>query len=214
MLKIVTFGDVELGADPSLLVLNRYDVEEAQVRAVLVDVEGAPAPLDFTEYFGEPTYATRSLKFTFTLTCAYADQYAEWQRVHRALNGRKVEVRASDDPGFYWVGRVTVGAYGSGSRVAEFDVTVDAEPWKYVDGETVVVTEVDGSATVEYSNLQKLVRPTFNLTSPMEVEFGGSTFSAPAGEWSASRVRFAPGSNAVTFTGTGTVTATYQERGL
>lgn len=145
---------------------------------------------------------------------AERDFQTTFSRVFNALHGKRMRIQLSEEPGFYYIGRLEVDGWETGEKTGDINITADCEPYKYRASETVKAVTVSGTATASFDNLRKRVMPTFELSASMQVKQGDTTYQASAGTWSDPRLVFDEGANELTFTGTGTVTVKYQERGL
>ena len=155
---------------------------------------------------------------TIELPSAFVRTRLDFQEIfaqaYNTLHGKRMRIQLSEEPGFYYMGRVALDSWKTNERTGDVTITADCEPYKYRATETVVRVSVSGSKTVTLRNLRKTVVPTFQLSAAMQVKQGSATYSASKGAWSDDRLRLAQGDNELTFTGTGTVEIRYQERGL
>ena len=214
MLPSVKFGKYDSMLDFALI-RTASTVGEAPVKTNTVEVEGADGVLDLTEYFGELFYENRTLEFTFQCIEPISEFKRIYSEVKNAINGKKMKIILSEDSDFYYIGRVSVNEWASNGRIGELSISCDCEPYKYRKNVTTKTLTVNGSKKVLFQNLHKRVVPEFNFSvANMQIKFGTATYTASAGDWSDPRLIFLQGTNEVTFTGNGTVTVTYQERGL
>lgn len=196
------------------LILNSKTIGEAAVKTNTVEIEGSDGVLDLTDYFGEVYYENRTLEFEFSLIEPISEFSRIYSEVKNALNGKKMKITLSEDSDFYYVGRVSVNEWASNGRIGTLSISCDCEPYKYCKNVTTKTVTINGTKTVLFQNLHKRVTPEFNLSAAMQIKFGETTYNPSAGSWKDSRLKFIQGSNKVEFSGTGTVTVTYQERGL
>lgn len=213
MFRTVQFDDLDSYLDFRLIRTSKT-IGEAAPKTKTVEIEGADGTLDLTDYFGELYYQNRTLSFEFSLIEPISEFERIYSEVKNALNGRKMKITLSEDSDFYYVGRVSVSDWKADGRIGSITVDCDCEPYKYRKNVTKKTVTVNGTKTVMFQNLNKLVMPEFELSAAMQIKFGDSTYSANKGKWSDSRLKFKQGSNKVVFTGNGTVTVSYQERGL
>lgn len=213
MMKSVRFDYYDTARDFALI-LATYTIGEAPARTNTVEVEGMDGVLDFTEYFGEIFYENRELEFTFSLIEPMADFPRIYSEVKNAINGKRMKITPSWDSGFYYVGRVTVNEWESDGRVGTIVIGCDCEPYKYRQQPTKKTLTVNGAKKCILRNLRKRVSPSFEFDASMTVKFKDASYTASAGSWSDPRIILLQGENEMTFEGTGTVTITYQERGL
>lgn len=212
-MNTVTFGTKNSFTDYDLLLTSKT-LETPKPKYMRVDVPGADGELDFTEYFGEVVYNNRKLSLEFSSVEEVGDFPGVYADFANAVHGKRMKVLLSDEPGWYFMGRVEVGDWKIEKGVATLPVEVDCEPYRYKDAVTSVTTNVSGTKTVTYTNSRKSVVPTFTLTAAMGITFGGSTYQVSAGTYSNDSIRFVEGNNQVTYSGSGAVTVTYQEKRL
>lgn len=211
MFNTVYFDDLNSYFDLDLI-LSAKEIGAPSPKVETVDVPGSDGSLDLTEFFGEVFYENRELTFDFS--CKKEPYLEVLSRFKNAVHGRKMKITLSDDPYFYYVGRVSVDAWKTDEGLGTVSATVDAEPYKYKAQETVIKLDVSGSKAFTFFNLKKKVIPTFELSASMKITLGSTSVQASAGTYSNPSITFLEGENKVTFEGTGTVTVRYQERGL
>lgn len=213
MIRTVKFDDFDSWLDYHL-VRTSTTIGQPEPKTNTVEVEGSDGVLDFTEYFGEVFYKNRTISLEFQTQVPVEEFPKLFSRIQNDLHGRSMRIKLSEDPEFYYVGRVSVSEWKSNGRIGQLTIEADCEPYKYRAEITRKEFEVDGSAIVYFENLRKRVVPTFTFGAEMSVAFDGATYAASAGRWSDPRLAFGRGLNEVTFTGTGPVAVEYQERGL
>lgn len=218
-MKTVKFGSLDSYEDLGLI-RTGATIGAPEVKTSTVDIPGADGVLDLTEYFGEILYGNREISIDFQ-TVEPVDSTGKVTRFHEIfsdvynrLHGKRMKIVMSEDPGFYYIGRVTVDEWQTNEKTGDITISCDCEPYKYKAAETVEEFTVAGTATKTFANLRKTVIPAFVLGAEMQISQGDATFTASAGSWSDSRLKFTEGDNELTFTGNGTVKVTYQERGL
>lgn len=195
------------------LVRQGVTVGAAPVRTVTVDVEGRDGALDLTDYFGEPLYDNREVEMTFT-AAPTSDRNSVFRALYNAIHGKRCKIELSEDGGIYYMGRCEVDDYDTNEPDGEITVTAVCDPYYYKAQPTTQTFEVSGSLQKTFPNMRRTVIPSFQLSAAMQIKQGDNTFSASQGTWSDTRLTFGQGDNQLTFTGTGSVTVTYQEGGL
>lgn len=142
--------------------------------------------------------------------------HALFSRLQNAIHGKRCRIELSEDPGFYYMGRVTVDKWKTNEAVGEISVSCDCDPYKLRQGVTRRIVTGDGTAqTVTFQNLRKKVVPVFNTNgTAWTIKQGTNTFTANGSSWSDGKLYFSQGANELTITGTGKLEVTYQERGL
>lgn len=194
------------------LYLSAKTIGSPAVKKKQIDIPGANGVSDFTEWFGAVYYGNRTLSFDFTTAVPRRNFPVVFSRVLNTLHGKKMRIVLWDDPNFYYVGRLDVDKFKADKVLGKIVVTADCEPYKYKLNPTVVKTTVSGSKTVKYANLSKRVSPKISTTGSVNITFKGSSYSLASGvDVVIPNIVFEEGENVLTFTGTSTVTVTYQE---
>ena len=142
--------------------------------------------------------------------------HALFSKLKNAIHGKKCKIELSDDPAFFYTGRCEVDEWQTNERIGSIAVTCDCEPYKARQNVTEVSVALTGTAkTVTFRNLRKRVVPVFDTGgASITIKQGTKTFTAQGSSWSSADLMFGQGENELTFTGTGTVNVSYQERGL
>ena len=197
------------------LILSSKKIGAAEPKTELIEVPGADAPLDFTEFFGDVKYDNRTLNFTFTILSPAAEFPEKYSDIMNKLNGRKMKIIDDDDPEFWYYGRVSIGDLEKDKNIATISVDCDCEPYKYRIDKTVKTVVVTTNKTFELENLRQHVVPVFNSTAQISIDFDGNRYSVSStGEYTIPEIVLKEGINEMTITGNATVTITYQEGGL
>lgn len=133
-MNTVTFGEYNSYSDLNLI-LSSKTIGSPSVKTSTIDLPGSDGELDFTEYFGEPKYSNRTLKFQFT---AINPTTPFDSTVKNLLHGQKVKIVLSDDPDVYFYGRISVGDWYVNKGISTIDVECNCEPYRMKKNETVV----------------------------------------------------------------------------
>ena len=96
-----------------------------------VSIPSSDVTLDLTEAFGGPYYNNRKITLEFLSLQPWSDQMEQDSTVKNALHGQKMKVVFSDDPDYYWLGRINVGDWTYYKGAGKVVITIDAEPYKY-----------------------------------------------------------------------------------
>lgn len=197
------------------LILSSKTIGSAEPKTELIEVPGADAPLDFTEFFGDIKYNNRPLSFTFTLLPPASEFPEKYSDIANKMNGRKMKIIDDEDPDFWYYGRVSVGDLEKDKNTATIAVECDCEPFKYKLNKTTKQVTVSGSTSVQLDNLRQHVTPTFNSTAAIDVTYEDTKYSvSTTGDFVIPELVLKEGQNTLTITGTATVKITYQEGGL
>lgn len=209
----VQFGNYDTYKDFSLI-LNSIKIGTPKVKSKTIKIEGADSELDYTEFFGEPKYDNRTIKAEFQLNTTPSEYLDVYSEVQNALNGQKVRIVLTDDPNFYYVGRLTVSDLERKGVQAFIEISCDCEPYKYKKNVTIVTQAVSGSASIVLNNLRKRVVPKITTNAEFKFAWGKYSATVAAGTFQLPELELVAGSNTVTVTGTGNVTFEYQEGGM
>ncbi len=151
------------------LILNKKTIGAATPKTVTEDIPFGDGMLDYTDMFGVVTYNNRTLTFECSIIGAQSEFLNKYSRLQNLLNGRKMKVTLSDDPDWYYVGRVTVNDWKSDKNIGRVVISVDAEPYKLKHALTVITRTVTGSPTegaiISCHNTKMRVIPKITMPS-------------------------------------------------
>ena len=213
MMKGVRFGDYH-SYDDLHLILTEKEIGAPEPKLQYVEIPCADGKLDFTDAFGGVRYSNRSLSFSFQCIEPYDDFLHLFSEIQGRIHGRRLKVIIDDDPGFYYIGRVSVDSWRADRRIGEINVDVDAEPYKYVVFRTVMSHTVTETKAIYLPNLMKPAMPLVSCSASMDIAFNGDSFHFDAGDSQESALVLKEGSNLLEITGTGTIIFDYQEASL
>ena len=182
-----------------------------------VSVDGADGSLDYTDFFGEPKYGNAPLKFPFATIVPKSDFLTHFSFVKNALHGKKMRIILDGDPLFYYMGRCHVSSFTNDKNIGMVSIEVDCEPYKYKLEKTVVSRAVNGTETITLTNGRKRAVPevTIETESSLNIVYQASNiWDLGRGSYTLPELELVEGENAVTVTGTGTITFTWQEANL
>lgn len=214
-MKGVTFGEYHSFRDFGLI-LSSKEIEAPAVKEKKVEIEGADAVLDLTDFFGEPKYSNARHKFNFTRVFTGTGFLLAFTAIKNALHGKKMRVILDDDPSFFYVGRLFVSKFTDERNVGILQIEADCEPYKYKLQPTIVSVTVDGTQAVSLTNARMRVVPevVIDTAASLRLEYQGNIWDLGSGSFTLPELELVEGENIVTVTGTGTVTFTYQEGAL
>ena len=181
----------------------------------LVFLPGRSGPLDLsTALSGEPVYNSRQL--TVVLENSDGDRAYREQLIRgiiSELDGMQKQIWLPDDPDHYLQGRVRVARDYNDLAHAAVTVTATCDPWLYSNTEKVVsLTAASSSKTATLTNNgRKGLVPSFKTTAAVSIKFGATTWNLTAGTTRLVDLVLAPGSNTLTYSGSGTIQITYRE---
>ena len=212
----ITFGNYH-SYDDLHLILASKEIGAPTVKTMKIDVAGADGSLDLTDYFGEPKYGNVIHKFQFSTIGSQSEFPATFSAVKNALHGKKMRVILDDDSHFFYVGRLDVSSFTSSKGIGKINIEADCDPYKYKAAKTVVSRAVNGTDTIILTNSRKRAVPevAIEAESSLNIVYQvGNVWDLGSGSYTLPELELVEGENAVTVTGTGNITFTWQEAGL
>lgn len=209
----ITFGAYHSYNDWALIP-GRIEIQTPQPKTNKIDIEGADSAIDLTDFFGEVKYNDFALSFPFTMLGEEAGYIARHTQIKNAIHGKKLKIILDDDPGFFYLGRLSVGSLKKEKGYASLTIDADCEPYKYKAQKTTVTQAITGAGVVRLTNGRKYVVPEITATAAFTLEYGGNTWAIQAGSYTLPELELVEGVNTINVTGTGTITFSYQEGGL
>ena len=207
----VKFGDIH-SYDNLSLILNSKEIETPSPKTESIEIPGADGELDFTEFFGEVKFKNRKLTFELSYIGAQSTFLTKFSTIQKAIHGKKLHITLDDDPGYYYIGRVTVGTWKAEKGYATITVEADCEPYKYKNTVTTVSQSIASNGTISLTNLKKSVVPKISTTAAVTIAWTGGSASLSAGnDQIVEDLVLREGTTEITITGTATVTFKYQE---
>lgn len=213
-MNTVKFGELDSYADFGLL-LRPKDRPKPKPKTNYISVPGRSGDLDATESLGEVAYEN----LTFPIDFYLVDPINEWDSkltlITNALHGKKMRVTFSDDPDYYYTGRVTVNNLKSNKRVGELSLDCNFEPYKLKQEVTTKTVTVEAGGSYTFENDRMTATPTLTLSAAMTITYNGKSYALGAGSYKSLDIQFKEGANVIGVeTGSGTITATWQEGAL
>lgn len=212
-MKGIRFGELH-SYDDLKLILTGKGMGAPAVKSKTLDIDGADGLLDLTDFFGEPKYENVTHTFHFSTIVPRREFMTLYSDIKNAIHGKKMRVILDDDPHFYWMGRCFVSGFTNEKGIGQVDVECDCDPYKYKLRPTSMSVTINGTQTVTLTNGRKRAVPDITATAPMTITYGGGTWVRSAGTYIIPELELTHGENAVTVTGTGTITFTWQEGDL
>lgn len=149
----------------------------------MVEVPGRNGSLDLTESaIGRVTYQDREIVFPFVCRKKRNEWNASYQALLNAVHGRACRITCSDDPDYYYEGRVTVEEWGGSGKMAFPEVRATVRPYKIKKTETTYTAALGQSGNEEtvlhgrYLSMYKAASITFSQFGPQGIDW--SVFSA------------------------------------
>lgn len=210
----VIFGDKDSYKDFGIL-LRPKNRPKPTPKYEKVSIPGRSGDLDFSEWTGDVIYNNLSYKLEFNVIDPINTWDEKVRTITNYLHGKKMKVTFSDDDNYYYLGRIKINELSSDRTLGILSLECDFEPYKYKQEITSVSYAVSAGKTYNFNNERMHVVPTFTLDSAMTIEYEGSSYSLSKGTSKVLDIQFKEGINTIkVVTGTGTLTAEYQEASL
>lgn len=196
-----------------LMFRSRPDISPPTPKTKYVEVPGADGSLDMTDTLtGYTQYQNRKISFDFIIMADRAFWPAIYSDLLDTLHGNVVEIIFDDDPDYCYKGRVTVGKWDADKVTAVITMTAEVEPFKTERNSNPAYKglTVNESLTVTIPGTRKPVVPGITVSSDMQLDFGGGTYTLTAGENHIPDIIIRQGENTLVFTGEGTVDIDYR----
>lgn len=149
----------------------------------MVEVPGRNGSLDLTESaIGSVTYQDREMVFPFVCRKKRNEWGAIYQKLLNAVHGKHCKITCSDDPDYYYEGRVTVEEWGASGKMAFPEVRAVVRPFKIKKEPTVYTVKVEQAEPVKttlkgkYWSQYQADSIMFFQTGPFKIDW--SIFSA------------------------------------
>lgn len=198
--------------------LTSWTLSDPEQITDMVDVPGRrKGPLDLSTALtdGDPVYSSRSLVATFECSEGTRMEREGWiDEMINSLDGFTHHIVLPDDPLHYLVGRVNVKRLYNDPAHASVQVVATCEPWKYNSAETMVALiagEDPQTATLPNSG-RLAVMPQLTVTGgDFLLAADGFSWALSAGTYTLPDLLLFKGGKAITYSGSGQLTATYRE---
>lgn len=212
-MKGIMFGNYHSWNDFQLILATKT-IGTPSPKTETIDIPGGDGVLDLTEFFGETKYNNRNLSFEFSSMVTPSEFMPLFSSVQNALHGKKMTIKLDDDPGWYYIGRISVSEWKADRNIGKLTIDCDCEPYKYQISTTVITKAISGTSNITLPNSRKRVVPTVKVTSDsgLTMTYGsGKVWSLKTGSYLLPEMELVEGNNLVTVTGTGSITFTYTQ---
>lgn len=200
------------------LIMTNKSISFPDIQKETVTVPGGDGVIDLSTVLtnGDIKYKNRTIKIDLSAINEHGQFMTAFSAIADTIHGQRLPIIFDEDPDFHYIGRCTVGTPSIDNMVAKFTISVDADPYKYKNVETVFVTPVDGTAIITYKNMRKRVVPTFIVEGEVQLTFGSMTVSLSTGTHIVPGLTFVQGDNIIKYVSEAlsTVKVKYQEGGL
>ena len=213
-MNTIKFGEKDSYEDFGLI-LRPIKRPKPSPKYEYVSIPGRNGDIDLTEAFGDVFYENLSFPLEFNVIDAINTWNDKVRTITNYLHGKKMLVTFSDDPNYYYQGRITINELSSDRNIGVLSLDCNFEPYKYKKEITTKEYEVVEGGTYTFTNGRMKVVPTLTLSGDMTISFNGKNISLNEGTYKALEIEFVEGANDITIvTGSGTLKATYQEGDL
>ena len=214
MLNDVIFNDKSAYNEWNI-VLTKTEIPLPTVKTSTVDIKGADGVLDLSEVLtGDVLYNNRTIKLTFEMLNDN-DYYGLITEISNYLHGKMVTVTLSNDEDYYYKGRASINSWECVKRKGTIVITVDCEPYKYQQLETVMTVSVTNQLkTITLINSRKKVSPKLTVTGTITLTIDGVDYDLSEGKHQLINFKLHEGNNAVKVRGNGTLVITYRQGAL
>lgn len=211
------------------LLIQSITIPEAEIKEEIEEIPGSSDILDYTEAINnDVNYNRRTIPIElsgFKHRNEFLTVYSEFLN---RLHGKKVKMILSEEPNFFWIGRVSVGDINAYNITRSLTLNVVCDPYKYeinssaddwlwdpFNFENGIINEckdleIKGTLDVTIYGRRKHVIPTFDIAGNVTVTFNGVTYELTEGTNEVLDIELLPGENKLKFEGTGTVTIDYR----
>lgn len=137
----VNFGDYNSWDTWHLIPTSRPSISAPEAKTNYVEVPGSNYKLDLSEALTNfPLYGNRSGSISFM--CLDTRPWKEiYESLLNSLHNKKMNVVLSDDPDWYYTGRITVGEWQTNKDYSTIDISYDFEPFKTAVNPTYVTID-------------------------------------------------------------------------
>lgn len=199
------------------LILSQKTIGTPSPKTETIDIPGGDGVLDLTEFFGEVKYNNRPLTFEFSTIIPPEQFMPLFKIVQNALHGKKMPIILTEDPEWYYFGRISVSEWKADRNIGKLTIDCDCEPFKYKLSNTVISKAVSGTESIVLTNSRKRAVPEVKIESESGIQIvyrDSNIWDLGSGTYILPELELVEGENTVTVTGTGTITFTWLEGSL
>lgn len=211
------------------LLIQSLIIPTAEIKEEIEVIPGTSNIIDYTEALtGDVNYNQRIIPIELAGIKNKSEFLSTHSKFQNKLHGQKVKMILSEEPNFYWIGRVSVGDINPYGILRNIDLEIKVDPYKYdltasnedwlwdpfsfKDG---IINEtnnlkVDGELTVNIYGRRKKVVPKITCDTPMKVIFNSNEYNLSALTQKVLDIQICEGQNTLKFIGNGTVIIDYR----
>lgn len=192
------------------LVMTEKNIGAPVAQTYNVDVPGRNGSLDLSEFLtGDICYSNRSLDFKF-VTNGSREKILTVIDEMMIFHGQQAEIILDDYLDYYYKGRISISPKDYGSY-AEFEMSVDAEPFRTAREKTSFSYTVTSSKECFILNNGMPIIPTVTVTKAATIIRNSQRLSISAGTYFDKFFKLQPGTNKFTIEGNTKVTFEFTE---
>ncbi|UQF11364.1 hypothetical protein M2904_06350 [Vagococcus lutrae] len=218
-MKQITIRGKKTYDDLGLLLAPDSSIGEAKVKTYLVDIPHGNGTLDLSEAItGEVSFEDREISFKLLLTADVSTWNPKARQLKNLFHGKRCEIIMPQYEGYYFIGRVSVGAIEQDNSVAYVPFKAIVEPFALKMNKTIASHSVPSSGVLNLvlNNERMTTMPTFTTSANVKITFGGKSHLYTAGTFQSTGILLREGDNPIKIeavAGT-TINITYQEGAL
>ena len=195
--------------DMELLLIDR-EIGLPLVQTYKINVPGRNGELDLSEFLtGDVQYSNRTLKFKFYIKGKREKLISSIEEM-LLIHGQKVEIVLDDYLNFYFTGRAEI-ACNDYKYYVEFELSVDAEPFRMAKEKQQAVFQVNSTAGISINNPGVPVIPTVTVSDSVTIIRNEKRLSLSKGKYYENELKLFNGSNDFSVEGNAEVIFEYRE---
>lgn len=202
----VTIDSVNIQSTYGFYLVDRT-LSNPTTKTNYIEVPDVHGSLDATETLGL-FYEDRilTLKFKYPPLQTWDTDFS---KLTNYLHGKKRKIVFSDDPNWYYIGRISIDEFNGPERTVTGSARV--YPYKLAVTETTVTETVSGTSTVTLSNDAMTVVPEVTTTDEVTIAWRTNSVTISAGTYRIAGLELQEGTTTLTLTGNATVTIKYRK---
>jgi phage-related protein len=209
MRGILINNTIHTGLDLAL-VMESKTLGSPSVQKNTVEIPGRNGLLEMSEALtGEPTYSNRTQTYKF-MGNGSREVVLNLIDVIMSYHGQYITIVVDDYEDWYYEGRVEVVFSDRGNYV-EFELTVDAQPFRYALEPISVSYTAITSQEVILNNSGVTVIPKIVTDAETTIVYGEVTYHLSAGTYEPENLALRRGDNVYSITTEGSITIEYRE---
>lgn len=229
MYHSITIGDKNTWDDWHLIPTSRPIVSTPGVSEQMVSIPGVHGAIDLSDILmGYPVYGNRSGSWQFIVENGFRPWAELYSELMAYFHGKTYNVILEDEPDYYYKGRFTFGGWQSGGKYSavtigynlypfKIPVQSSSDPWLWdsFNFRTGIIQSysditVDGSYEATLVGTAEYAPITVTSSAAMTLTCNGNTYQIQSGTHTIYGLKLNVGTNALIFTGTGTITIDYR----